>query len=136
MNKSPASSKASELLDRLEALAGAATRGPWQRSDRPNGPFWHISSEYTLGGEKCKSGRQAIGSAHAASKRDAPRYAAMFQANADFIAAANPATVLDLIALARKGIAAEAPNGTCTCPSGDGSLRWPCTAHPAKEISP
>jgi hypothetical protein len=23
------------------------------------------------------------------------------------------------------------PNNKCTCPSGDGSLRWPCPAHPA-----
>ncbi|QXH44231.1 hypothetical protein KSS93_15130 [Pseudomonas xanthosomatis] len=22
---------------------------------------------------------------------------------------------------------------TCTCPSGDGSLRWPCPAHPPEE---
>lgn len=22
---------------------------------------------------------------------------------------------------------------TCTCPSGDGSLRWPCPAHPPAE---
>lgn len=22
---------------------------------------------------------------------------------------------------------------TCTCPSGDGSLRWPCPVHPPKE---
>jgi len=89
-------------LDMLEALACAATRGPWRRSERPSGPFWHISSEYTIGGERCKQGRQAIGSVHAASKRDAPKYAAMFQANADFVAAANPATVLELINLARR----------------------------------
>lgn len=23
-----------------------------------------------------------------------------------------------------------APSADCTCPSGDGSLRWPCPAHP------
>lgn len=23
---------------------------------------------------------------------------------------------------------------TCTCPSGDGSLRWPCPVHPPKEV--
>lgn len=22
---------------------------------------------------------------------------------------------------------------TCTCPSGDGSLHWPCPVHPQKE---
>lgn len=25
---------------------------------------------------------------------------------------------------------------TCTCPSGDGSLRWPCPVHPPKELMP
>jgi hypothetical protein len=25
---------------------------------------------------------------------------------------------------------------TCTCPSGDGSLRWPCPAHPSQEAKP
>lgn len=24
----------------------------------------------------------------------------------------------------------------CTCPSGDGSLRWPCPVHPHKEVLP
>lgn len=25
---------------------------------------------------------------------------------------------------------------TCTCPSGNGSLRWPCPVHPPKEKQP
>lgn len=25
---------------------------------------------------------------------------------------------------------------TCTRPSGDGSLRWPCPVHPPKEVMP
>lgn len=25
---------------------------------------------------------------------------------------------------------------TCTCPSGDGSLRWPWPVHPPKEAQP
>lgn len=91
-------------LDKLEALALAATRGPWKRSERPNGPFWHISSEFTIDGERCKSGRQAIGALHAENKRGAPKYAAMFEANATFVAAANPATMLQLIALARHSL--------------------------------
>lgn len=89
-------------LDKLEALARAATRGPWRRSDRPNGLFWQISSEYTIGGEPCKSGRQSIGSIHAENKRGAPKYAAMFEANASFVAEFNPATALTLITLARR----------------------------------
>lgn len=24
------------------------------------------------------------------------------------------------------------PSARCTCPSGDGSLRWPCPSHPPK----
>lgn len=88
-------------LDKLEALARAATPGPWKRSNRPNGPFWHISSEYTIGGEPCKSGRQSIGAIHAENKRGAPKYAAMFEANANFVAEFNPATALALIAQAR-----------------------------------
>jgi hypothetical protein len=98
----PTGTEAGFDLDKLEALALAATRGPWKRSDRPNGPFWHISSEYTIGGEPCKSGRQSIGAIHAENKRGAPKYAAMFEANASFVAEFNPATALALIALARR----------------------------------
>lgn len=29
--------------------------------------------------------------------------------------------------------APTAPQAVCTCPSGDGSLRWPCPAHPAPQ---
>ena len=27
-------------------------------------------------------------------------------------------------------------DAVCTCPSGDGSLRWPCPVHPPKEVMP
>lgn len=84
-------------LDKLEQAALAATPGLWTRSERPVGPYWHISSDHTLYGERCISGRQAIGSTHAANKRNDPAYAAMFKANADLICAANPAAVLELI---------------------------------------
>jgi hypothetical protein len=30
----------------------------------------------------------------------------------------------------------EVKTCTCTCPSGDGSLRWPCPVHPPKEVQP
>ena len=74
-------------IEKLEALALAATQGEWTCSDKHDGRFWHIGC-----------GNQAIGSTHAASKKANPRYAEMFKANAKFIAAANPAAVLELIA--------------------------------------
>ncbi|MCD5994171.1 ead/Ea22-like family protein [Pseudomonas sp. CDFA 602] len=74
-------------IEKLEALARAATQGEWTCSDKHDGRFWHIGC-----------GNQAIGSTHAASKKANPRYAEMFEANAKFIAAANPAAVLSLIA--------------------------------------
>ncbi|WP_216666615.1 hypothetical protein, partial [Pseudomonas aeruginosa] len=30
-----------------------------------------------------------------------------------------------------EGLQGASPDATCTCPSGDGSLRHPCPAHPA-----
>ena len=71
----------------LKALAEAATRGEWTCSEKPNGGFWQIGC-----------GNQAIGATHSASKKHNPEYAAMFEANARYIAAANPAAVLELIA--------------------------------------
>ncbi|HCL3698853.1 hypothetical protein FA137_04080 [Pseudomonas aeruginosa] len=32
-----------------------------------------------------------------------------------------------------EGLQGASPDATCTCPSGDGSLRWPCPKHPAVE---
>ena len=64
------------------------TLGPWKKSDRLAGPWWHISSEHSLGGEKCGQGRQAIASVHGESKRGSTAYAEMFEANARLIAAA------------------------------------------------
>lgn len=77
------------MTDRTEMkrLALAATQGEWRCSDKHDGRFWHISC-----------GNQAIGATHAASKKANPAYAEMFEANAKFIAAANPAAVLALIA--------------------------------------
>lgn len=53
------------------------TPGPWLRSERPNGPWWHIGS-----------GNQAVCTVFATSKKASPTYAAMFKANANLIAAA------------------------------------------------
>jgi hypothetical protein len=74
-------------IQKLKALAEAATQGEWTCGERPDGRFWHIGC-----------GNQAIGAAHSASKKHNPEYAAMFEANAKYIAAANPAAVLELIA--------------------------------------
>lgn len=63
------------------------TPGPWECSDRPNGPFWHISSVNSINGP-CIGGRQAIASTPATCKKAAPKYAAMFKANALLISAA------------------------------------------------
>lgn len=81
----------------LRKAAQEATPGPWERSARPSGPFWHISSDYTVGGERCVSGKQAVAAVHATNKRVTPVYAAMFEANARHIAAANPAAILALL---------------------------------------
>ena len=64
------------------------TKGPWKKSERLNGPWWHISSAYSIGGSEAKSGRQAIACVHGESKRGATAYAEMFEANARLIAAA------------------------------------------------
>lgn len=43
---------------------------------------------------------------------------------------------IDAIALRAIARALEQPEGreaVCTCPSGDGSLRWPCPKHPPQQ---
>ena len=74
------------------------TKGPWKKSERLNGPWWHISSAYSIGGSEAKSGRQAIACVHGESKRGATAYAEMFEANARLIAAA-PDLLAALIAI-------------------------------------
>lgn len=64
------------------------TPGPWTKAERLNGPWWHISSDHTVNGQPCKSGRQAVACVHGESKRGATAYAEMFEANAHLIAAA------------------------------------------------
>ncbi|ROQ49117.1 hypothetical protein EDF85_3426 [Pseudomonas putida] len=74
-------------LARLEQLAESATKGEWKCAKKADGRFWHIGS-----------GNQAIGTTHAASSKFSSVQAAMFEANARFIAAAHPAVVLALVA--------------------------------------
>ena len=64
------------------------TPGPWTKADRLNGPWWHISSDHTIGGNRCLSGKQAIACVHGESKKGSAAYAEMFEANARLIAAA------------------------------------------------
>jgi hypothetical protein len=74
-------------IQKLKALAEAATHGEWTCGEKPEGRFWQIGC-----------GSQAIGATHSASKKQNPEYAAMFEANARYIAAANPAALLDMVA--------------------------------------
>ena len=75
----------------------AHTPGPWKKSERLNGPWWHISSGHSIDGKECGSGRQAIACVHGESKRGAKAYAEMFEANARLIVAAP-----DLLAFAQE----------------------------------
>lgn len=58
-------------------MIGKHTPGPWKRSDKADGNWWHIGA-----------GNQAIATAPAASKKRNEPYASMFEANANLIAAA------------------------------------------------
>ncbi len=53
------------------------TPGPWNRSKKTDGNWWHIGA-----------GNQAVAAVHAASKKRNEPYASMFEANANLIAAA------------------------------------------------
>jgi hypothetical protein len=88
-----ADSRATALdLDKLEALARAATPGPWRASDAyaDNGAFSGIDIN-------ADDGTVLLSEDSGPGQRDA-----------QFIAAANPAAVLDLIALARRATAPHA----------------------------
>lgn len=69
-------------------MSSKYTLGPWTKSEKLNGPWWHISSDYTIGGKECLSGRQAVACVHGESKKGSKAYAEMFEANAHLIAAA------------------------------------------------
>lgn len=86
-----------ELIEELEAAAKAATPGDWKAKGTLFGE-WSISTDYTTEGKRLENGRQLIAFSPAASKTNAPVYAAMFEANAKHMALCNPANVLALIA--------------------------------------
>lgn len=83
-------------LDKLEALAKAATQGPWEQSHREGDDEMYRTQVYTADGETIASLAwypKDMGGGRIGTYRDA---------NAAYIAAANPATILDLIASARR----------------------------------
>lgn len=61
------------------------TPGPWSRSARLNGPWWHISGPQST---ERGQGRQAVACVHGESKRGSKFYSEMFEANARLISAA------------------------------------------------
>lgn len=84
-----------DIIKRLrEAIAAGPVRGEWQA----HGAFneWAVSSDWSVGGPS-KSGRQHVASCFRVSKKDAPEYAAMFKANAIYIAAASPDNIAALL---------------------------------------
>lgn len=90
-------------------MAAAHTPGPWTKSNRLEGPFWHIYSDHTVGGEKCKQGKQAVAAVYGEGKRGAKAYAEMFEANARLIATA-PALLGALLKLHRVCVAMDLKN--------------------------
>lgn len=78
-----------------DALALGPTLGKWS----VDGHFgeWGISSDHSVGGA-CKSGRQFVAACFRVSKKDTPKYAAMFEATARYIAEANPERIARLLA--------------------------------------
>ncbi len=101
-------------LDRLEALAKAATPGPWDHMKGRNlvrairddlaVPLFEAQEPYCdplLGAPTCRVGSKVVFRANSEAARQS---AAMKQEhhNAAYIAALNPAVVLAILALARK----------------------------------
>lgn len=80
-----------EQIAKLKELAQAATPGPWERVDAPKSEYWPAG--------------KVVGSVHGLRRIcDAPALMSDGEnaANMAFIGAANPAAVLELIALAEK----------------------------------
>ncbi len=78
-----------------EALAAGPTGGKWEY--RYGFGCWSVSSDHSVSGP-CPSGRQAIAAIPRESRKGAAAYAHMFEANARYIAAANPEAIRALLA--------------------------------------
>lgn len=85
--------------DDVKALKDALALGPTLGKWSVDGHFgeWGISSDHSVGGA-CKSGRQFVAACFRVSKKDTPKYAAMFEATARYIAEANPERIARLLA--------------------------------------
>jgi hypothetical protein len=94
----PERPKTADHIAALEAaLQAGPTDGPWYAS----GHFgeWAIASDHSVEGKlHAGAGRQFVACCFRASKKDAPKYARMFEATARYIAAANPAAIRAVLA--------------------------------------
>lgn len=96
MTSHPKEPKLPESLEAIRAaLAAGPTRGYWQVGGSFN--EWAISSDYTVHGNPCASGRQFVACCFRVSKKDTPAYAQLFEATARFIAACNPEAITTLL---------------------------------------
>jgi hypothetical protein len=85
-----------EQIDRLEELAASVKR-KFELQPRPSGGFWRITEPRFVDG--VMQGQQAIADIHAFNKKDDPNLAEEFKTIAEFIAAANPKAMSELIAM-------------------------------------
>jgi len=115
MSHHPYASESGLNLDHLEALARAATPGPWA--------YQEDSDAYTHIVRPAQSPGRIV---HHYSQDTS----GVVEANARFTAGANPAAVLALIALARRAQpASEATQTACTVPPEG----WYCTRAPGHD---
>jgi len=104
-------------LDHLEALARAATAGPWLHRRDPDNP---------IGAQHCVklAGEQGAWVCDCIDNADRSTIGGIAgERNAGFIAAANPSAVLELIALARRAALANQP--APTVPALDDLMTYP-----------
>ena len=121
MTTTPTASPELPDLDRLEALARAATAGSWLYRRDPGNP---------IGAQHCVklAGENGAWVCDCIDNADRSTVGGIAgERNAAFIASANPAAVLALIALARRAQPeGEAPQAGCTVPPEG----WYCTRAP------
>ena len=117
-------------LDHLEALARAATAGPWLHRRDPGNP---------IGAQHCVklAGEQGAWVCDCIDNADRSTIGGIAgERNAGFIAAANPSAVLELIALARRAALANQPAPTVSVPPWEVSFRKTYPNYAIADISP